>query len=110
MPQLAPGNPFATLEVTPKATYHGRVGDTKDHMVDPRAAPAARQRRKFRNRNGTGHEFPVLDESICGEFLPPCYRGDTAVPKPILFTSLLLRGRNYLDLLRYPAPPLLNVR
>jgi hypothetical protein len=32
------------------------------------------------------------------------------VTPPTLFTSLLLRGRNYLDLLRYPAPPLLNVR
>jgi hypothetical protein len=30
--------------------------------------------------------------------------------QPILFTPLLLRGRMYLNLLRYPAPLLLDVR
>jgi hypothetical protein len=30
--------------------------------------------------------------------------------EPILFTPLLLRGRMYLNLLRYPAPLLLDVR
>jgi hypothetical protein len=86
-------------------------GDDTEEVPEP-AAVEARAGQILRGRiaeAGTSQRSVSRALKLPKDQLGRALRGEKDL-QPTLFTSLLLRGRNYLDLLRYPAPPLLNVR
>jgi hypothetical protein len=91
---------------------HGVASLGQGHHLDRAEAPGSESPR-------TGAKSPERDAALRPAYRPApppaalCQeraRIGRVVHDPILFTPLLLRGRMYLNLLRYPAPLLLDVR